>query len=52
MENTRQDEIDLSDSMSIDPADLVELGLTPEILKELIMHLIHNLNTKTLLVIN
>ena len=33
MENTRQDEIDLSDSMSIDPADLVELGLTPEILK-------------------
>jgi len=33
LENTRQDEMDLSDSMSIDPADLVELGLTPEILK-------------------
>ena len=29
----RQDEIDLSDSMSMSPADLVELGLTPEILK-------------------
>lgn len=33
LENTRQDEMDLSDSMSIDPTDLVELGLTPEILK-------------------
>jgi len=33
LENTREDEIDLSDSSSLDPADLVELGLTPEILK-------------------
>ena len=34
MGRTLKDQIDMSDSMNVDPADLAELGLTPEILKK------------------